>query len=80
LKESHKFNQWLKDVILFEKSGKFLNQLADWENAPGARICHPREEHLLPLFVVAAAGDGYNQLIYDETQADKFAVSGYAFS
>jgi 4,5-DOPA dioxygenase extradiol len=22
-----------------------------WENAPHARYCHPREEHLLPLHV-----------------------------
>ena len=25
--------------------------LVDWEEAPGARFCHPREEHLLPLHV-----------------------------
>ena len=26
-------------------------RLAHWEGAPGARYCHPREEHLLPLHV-----------------------------
>jgi aromatic ring-opening dioxygenase catalytic subunit (LigB family) len=26
-----------------------------WDKAPGARLSHPREEHLLPLFVVASA-------------------------
>ncbi|MBI1424757.1 MAG: dioxygenase [Gammaproteobacteria bacterium] len=25
--------------------------LTDWDEAPGARLCHPREEHLLPLHV-----------------------------
>jgi len=28
-------------------------RLADWEAAPHARYCHPREEHLLPLHVCA---------------------------
>ena len=26
-------------------------RLIQWEKAPGARFCHPREEHLLPLHV-----------------------------
>jgi len=32
--------------------------LAKWATAPGARLCHPREEHLLPLMVAAGAGNG----------------------
>ena len=27
------------------------DRLIYWENAPSARYCHPREEHLLPLHV-----------------------------
>jgi aromatic ring-opening dioxygenase catalytic subunit (LigB family) len=27
------------------------NRLVNWEQAPSARFCHPREEHLLPLHV-----------------------------
>ena len=30
-------------------------KLKDWLKAPAARACHPREEHLLPLMVVAGA-------------------------
>lgn len=29
--------------------------LVRWETAPGARLAHPREDHLLPLMVVAGA-------------------------
>mmetsp|Transcript_2795 Transcript_2795/g.5226 ORF Transcript_2795/g.5226 Transcript_2795/m.5226 type:complete len:270 (-) Transcript_2795:144-953(-) len=83
LKASHKFNDWLKEVIL-EESGEdgkssLEENLIHWENAPGARTCHPREEHLLPLFVVAASGDDgkKNELIYDEQNEHEFAVSGY---
>jgi aromatic ring-opening dioxygenase catalytic subunit (LigB family) len=32
--------------------------LADWDKLPHARYCHPREEHLLPLHVCAAAATG----------------------
>jgi aromatic ring-opening dioxygenase catalytic subunit (LigB family) len=30
-------------------------RLIDWESAPSARYCHPREEHLLPLHVCYGA-------------------------
>lgn len=30
-------------------------RLIEWENAPDARYCHPREEHLLPLHVCYGA-------------------------
>ncbi len=32
------------------------SRLASWRAAPRAREAHPREEHLLPLLVAAAAG------------------------
>jgi hypothetical protein len=32
--------------------------LSQWAKAPGARFAHPREEHLLPLMVVAGAAHG----------------------
>jgi len=31
------------------------DRLAAWSEAPGGRASHPREEHLLPLYVVAGA-------------------------
>ena len=35
-----------------------LTGLRSWERAPGAQVAHPREEHLLPLMVVAGAARG----------------------
>jgi len=29
--------------------------LVHWESAEGARLAHPREDHLIPLMVVAGA-------------------------
>lgn len=40
-------------------------RLSAWAQAPGARVSHPREEHLLPLMVVAGAGgQGAGKVIY----------------
>ena len=47
------FETWLMETI----SNKELDEdsrrsaLINWEQAPAARYCHPREEHLLPLHV-----------------------------
>ena len=47
------FEQWLittcSSYALSEHERE--NRLANWEGAPAARFCHPREEHLLPLHV-----------------------------
>lgn len=50
---NHSFEQWLIDTCsnpnLAEDERK--QRLANWQDAPYARYCHPREEHLLPLHV-----------------------------
>lgn len=51
------FEYWLKDTCCSseysaEERTRRLNQ---WFEAPGARFCHPREEHLLPLHVCFGA-------------------------
>jgi aromatic ring-opening dioxygenase catalytic subunit (LigB family) len=39
--------------------------LVDWEHAPSARQAHPREDHLIPLMVVAgAAGADHGERIF----------------
>ncbi|MYM63919.1 class III extradiol ring-cleavage dioxygenase [Pseudomaricurvus sp. HS19] len=47
------FEDWLHstctDTTLDE--GERRQRLHDWEDAPQARFCHPREEHLLPLHI-----------------------------
>jgi aromatic ring-opening dioxygenase catalytic subunit (LigB family) len=78
-KSSLQFNDWLKATIL---EGN-LQDLTSWESAPGSRMCHPREEHLLPLLVVAGAAvvSDKTQLVYDTTSdiAEHHVVSGYLF-
>eukprot|EP00980_Cylindrotheca_fusiformis_P020212 scaffold7294_cov93-Cylindrotheca_fusiformis.AAC.11 len=56
IQASVEFNKWIKDTILNNSDTKvMIDKLRNWKSAPGALVCHPREEHLLPLFVVAAA-------------------------
>lgn len=47
------FENWLKetcsDTTINEQER--ATRLKQWASAPGARFCHPREEHLLPLHV-----------------------------
>jgi aromatic ring-opening dioxygenase catalytic subunit (LigB family) len=51
------FDEWLTGVVTGDPLLR-EEQLATWTAAPFARFCHPREEHLLPLMVIAgAAGD-----------------------
>ena len=52
--------------------------LSDWARFPHARFCHPREEHLAPLFVCAgAAGADTGKKIFSSSGG--IAVSSYKF-
>jgi aromatic ring-opening dioxygenase catalytic subunit (LigB family) len=52
---SKRFDDWLAEAVAIADPGKREEALAAWEKAPGARDCHPRSEHLVPLFVAAGA-------------------------
>lgn len=53
---SKQFDGWLTEAV--EKAGPArADQLAAWLEHPRARAVHPREEHLLPLMVVAGAAE-----------------------
>ena len=46
------FERWLLETCTGDLSEAERRQrLVNWDQAPGARFCHPREEHLLPLHV-----------------------------
>ncbi len=49
--------------------------LIEWEKAPGARYCHPREEHLLPLHVCFGMADNPAKLIFDDHILGKRGVA-----
>lgn len=47
------FEGWLQHVCTSNELSESEREqaLMAWDQAPGARFCHPREEHLLPLHV-----------------------------
>jgi aromatic ring-opening dioxygenase catalytic subunit (LigB family) len=74
---SEAFDAWLTQVIADPDRREAA--LCDWARAPGARACHPREEHLLPLMVAAGAARSEPGA---RTYADHIrgkAVSGFQF-
>jgi len=50
------FDHWLTDTVTQPDPDQRKRILSAWDSAPGARDANPREEHLLPLHVVAGAG------------------------
>jgi aromatic ring-opening dioxygenase catalytic subunit (LigB family) len=55
------------------------DMLVHWEQAPGARLAHPQEDHLIPLMVVAgAAGKDPAQDTFVD-QAFNLPVASYRF-
>lgn len=49
------FDRWLTDAVTQGDPVRRDAMLATWDQAPGAREANPREEHLIPLHVVAGA-------------------------
>jgi aromatic ring-opening dioxygenase catalytic subunit (LigB family) len=54
------FEDWLGDAVGSHGYAEAdrADRLVRWDSAPGARFCHPREEHLLPLHVCYGAAGG----------------------
>lgn len=64
---SETFDAWLRETVTAEAPER-ARRLASWASAPAARQAHPREEHLLPLMVIAgAAGDDRGAIGYAGT-------------
>ncbi len=70
------FQNWLIDVCVASLPPSEREQrLIDWEKAPSARYCHPREEHLLPLHVCVGMAGSPAKVIFDDQILGKRAVA-----
>lgn len=64
---SSAFDAWLRDTTPRDPAERDA-RLSAWASAPAARVAHPREEHLLPLMVIAgAAGADRGRVPYHDT-------------
>jgi aromatic ring-opening dioxygenase catalytic subunit (LigB family) len=70
------FQNWLIEVCTGPLPQPEREQrLIEWEKAPSARYCHPREEHLLPLHVCLGMADKPAELIFDDQILGKRSVA-----
>lgn len=76
--DSERFDAWLAETIA-SPGNEREQRLAHWTEAPGARESHPREEHLLPLHVVAGAAAGDSGLKVFEDRVLGSVQSAYVF-
>ena len=70
------FQDWLRDTctrtdVTSEERERALIQ---WKNAPFARFCHPREEHLLPLHVCYGIAGSASRVVFDGKVLGKRAL------
>lgn len=61
------FQDWLVETCAGSLRPPDREQrLIEWEKAPSARYCHPREDHLLPLHVCVGLLDTPAQVVFDD--------------
>ena len=70
------FQNWLIETCSGPLSPSEREQrLVEWQKAPSARYCHPREEHLLPLHVCLGMANKAATVIFDDYILGKRAVA-----
>lgn len=77
--QSQQFDAWLSSAVTQEDSIQRNSLLKEWRNGAGAKEAHPREEHLIPLMVVAgAAGSDTGHHDFSDTVMGA-VISAYRF-
>ena len=73
------FRAWLDATLALQPAAR-AHALREWVTAPGARMAHPREEHLLPLHVAAgAASSDKARLIHESWQGGSLSLAAWRF-
>ncbi|MDB5821604.1 MAG: dioxygenase [Herminiimonas sp.] len=76
---SRQFEDYLNDAVTRPDPRERNLQLLHWDQAPAARLAHPREDHLLPLMVVAgAAGNSIGSRLFVDEALD-VVMASYRF-
>ena len=73
LQLNESFEKWLRSVCAGSDLTEHMRRerLINWDSAPGARFCHPREEHLLPLHVCYGVSQSPCTELYNVTIMNK---------
>ena len=54
---SRQFERWLTESLVEGPIDERNERLLEWDRAPGARLSHPAEDHLIPLMVAVGAAE-----------------------
>lgn len=73
------FDAWLRDTMKLPAADRDA-QLTAWAKAPAARAVHPREEHLIPLMVVAGAGGADPVTLAFDGTVNQLRLSAFHFA
>ncbi len=63
LSASKEFDDWLAAILSLPQLERDA-QLTEWTQAPQGRFCHPREEHLVPLHVIAGTATQHEEVSF----------------
>lgn len=77
---SEAFDKWLGETLASAPADR-IAKIVEWEKAPFARVGHPREDHLAPLFVAlgAAENEAATRVYHDEGLFGGVTASSYRF-
>lgn len=75
---SQRFDAWIHSLAPMSAEKRWA-ALTHWKRAPSALESHPREEHLLPLMVVAGAGEDAAVQVSYSNEIMGFRVSALHF-
>ena len=75
------FEAWLTDVLVHGPIDERTDQIRNWASAPAARISHPAEDHLVPLFVALGAVEGEAGVLtyHDSAFMETITSASYRF-
>ena len=71
------FQNWLIETCTSPQLDQATREqrMTAWEQAPSARYCHPREDHLLPLLVCLGLADKPAKVVFDDQIMGKRGVA-----
>lgn len=73
--QNAEFESWLIETCTGERftTAEREQRLVHWSDAPGAKYCHPREEHLMPLHVCYGCCESRAKLVFNDLIMNKSA-------
>jgi aromatic ring-opening dioxygenase catalytic subunit (LigB family) len=77
---SSAFDAWLHEALVLQPQERTA-RIVQWDSAPAARIAHPQEDHLAPLFMAlgAAERDVATRVYHEEGFMGGVTASSYRF-